>query len=79
MSTHTNRTLRTITDTGWDEGAIRVAVFTGEPAYVEEFPVCLEFPDNEPCLSSTVARRLATLLLEAADLADKAAQSGGTT
>lgn len=74
MTTHMNETLTKIASfqSGWDDGVISVGVFTGEDAYVEQFPVCLEFPDNEPCLTIQSARLLAQALIEAADLAAKA-------
>jgi hypothetical protein len=69
----TNETLATLNVRGWqDDQAIHVAVFTGDESHVEPMPVCLEFPDNEPCLTSMAARALAMALANAADVADRA-------
>lgn len=72
MSEHMNDTLTEIPGANWDEGVIRVDVFTGEDGSLEGFPICLGFPDDEPCLTIRAARLLADALIEAADLSERA-------
>jgi hypothetical protein len=78
MAKHTNETVASLRLSHWsgaeatEAGEVHIAVFTGDESQLEPNPVCLEFPDNEPCLSATLARELAAQLILAAALADEA-------